>query len=68
MRSTIHGNGLEGDHVRGVSCPKCRAERIAYNGNYFCVECPWVMPERPTPTNDAIVTKYLAQLAMYTDD
>lgn len=28
-----------------LRCPKCESH-IAYNGNYYCVECKWALGER----------------------
>lgn len=30
--------------ITGSRCPKCHAE-LAYNGNYWCSECDYVMPD-----------------------
>jgi uncharacterized Zn finger protein (UPF0148 family) len=51
----------QGDLVLGVRCPRCGREEVVYNGNYFCDECDWVMPERRSRTNDHIVKTYLIQ-------
>lgn len=32
-----------------VSCPKCNAQPVVYNGNYFCDG--WVFPGPPEPLN-----------------
>jgi hypothetical protein len=52
-----------GDSVRGVQCPRCHEWSIVYNGNYWCESpgCEWVMSERRTPTNKAIIKSYLIQ-------
>jgi hypothetical protein len=50
-----------GDPIRGAKCPKCKQEAVVYNGNYWCSECPWIMGENRTVTNDRIVVAYLRQ-------
>lgn len=52
---------MTGDHVKGVACPKCRRETVVYNGNYYCDECSWAMPEAETPSSRAIIKAYLLQ-------
>jgi hypothetical protein len=61
VREFLLPNGLTGDIVHGVACPKCGTGRVAYNGNYFCDTCPWVMPETGSRHDDNIVAAYLAQ-------
>ncbi|MDP9904743.1 hypothetical protein [Arthrobacter bambusae] len=50
---------LDGNPVRGQSCPRCHRDSIVYNGNYWCTECPWAMSEQGRPKR--IVAAYLAQ-------
>lgn len=42
---TCHGG--TGTLIRGSRCPRCSAA-LEYNGNYWCSECPWVLPEDGT--------------------
>lgn len=35
----------EGELIPGSRCPKCQ-KPLAYNGNYWCSECDWVLPEK----------------------
>jgi hypothetical protein len=39
------GFGGSGELIPGSRCPRCSAP-MEYNGNYWCSECPWVLPER----------------------
>lgn len=52
---------MTGDHVRGVACPRCRRKTVVYDGNYYCDECSWVMPEAETSSSRAIIKTYLLQ-------
>jgi hypothetical protein len=38
--------GGTGTLIPGSRCPKC-GEPLEYNGNYWCSDCPWVLPEFP---------------------
>jgi hypothetical protein len=35
---------LPGDPI-DIPCPKCKGQ-LVYNGNYFCTECKWQLPDR----------------------
>ena len=48
-----------GDHVKDQTCPRCGRVTVAYNGNYSCERCPWVMGESGRPRR--IVRAYLIQ-------
>ena len=43
MAKTFGGTGTL---ILGSRCPKCGAA-MEYNGNYWCSECPWILPEHP---------------------
>lgn len=47
------------DLVYGQNCPRCHQESVAYNGNYFCIRCPWAMGDSNQPKR--IVKAYLSQ-------
>lgn len=38
------GPNYEGFLIKGSRCPQCN-EPLVYNGNYWCSECDYVMPE-----------------------
>ena len=37
-----HGGFL----IVGSRCPRCNSE-MEYDGNYWCSDCPWILPEWP---------------------
>jgi hypothetical protein len=43
--SNFKGFGGTGFLIQGSRCPRCSAP-MEYDGNYWCSECPWVLPER----------------------
>ena len=49
-----------GTQVRGIDCPRCGEEDVLYNGNYFCAQCGWAMPEQ-SPGTRYIVVAYVKQ-------
>lgn len=49
-----------GDPVVGEPCPRCHKETVVYNGNYWCISCTWVMPEKGI-ANNRIIKAYLSQ-------
>lgn len=46
------GFGGSGTLIPGSRCPRCSAA-MEYNGNYWCSECPWVLPERASRAEKA---------------
>lgn len=44
--------GGSGELIPGSRCPRCSSP-MEYNGNYWCSECPWVLPERETDSKEA---------------
>jgi ribosomal protein L37E len=52
---------MGGDLVQRASCPRCGRKSVLYNGNYWCHECGWVMPERQTEAHRQIIKAYLIQ-------
>lgn len=44
MASGLYISSSSNDRRTGQECPKCSSE-VVYNGNYFCSECEWAMPE-----------------------
>ena len=59
---------LDGDVVKGVGCPKCKNGFVLYNGNYFCSDCNWAMPEKHSKADDEIIKTYLIQRRDSTTD
>lgn len=45
--------GMEGDMVDGERCPECGGV-VVYNGNYFCIACPWIMAHTMPPTFEEV--------------
>lgn len=53
VRAHTRRSIFSGDPVT-PRCPECQGQCV-YNGNYFCIQCPWALPEYellPSPNRE----------------